>query len=139
MLIENANNINFQLSLSALNIIFYLTQYSNCVILSLVVYLLITLLSLSQAEANSKYKEAIKTATRAALKQSGLEADFIKVRKTTETKAQTWVRENDLETPASVVTFVVPIIYKEKVRVRSGDFIFEGDKSKLLLKFDLQF
>lgn len=139
MLIENAHNINFQLSLSALNIIFYLTQYSNCAILSLVVYLLITLLILSQAEANSKYKEAIKTATRAALKQSGLEAGFIKVRKTTETSAKKWVRENDLETPASVVTFVVPIIYKEKVHVRSGDFTFEGNKSKLLLKFELQF
>lgn len=86
----------------------------------------------------AKYKEAIKVATDAALKQSGLETDWFKVRSASETKAKKTVRKLGLEKPAAVAAFVIPVVVKQKVRLKSGDFTFQSDKKTTEFKWQFQ-
>ena len=95
--------------------------------------------NISHAELNSKYKEAVKVSTNAALKQSGLEGDFFTVRKATEKAAKKWARENHLEIPLTVISFVAPVVYKQKLKVKSGDFTFNLTTDKLAVDWAFSF
>lgn len=92
-----------------------------------------------EAVADSKYDQAIKTAMNAAAKQSGLEADYFKARSIANKKVALWARKNGIETPLAVVSFAAPIIYRKQVRIKSGDFLFKANNSKVTLDWQFQF
>lgn len=102
--------------------------------------LLLSLLFCLTASAGdtAKYKEAIKVATDAALKQSGLETDWLKVRSASETKAKKIVRQAGLEKPAAVVVFLAPAILKQRMRIKTGDFTINGGNNKAEIKWQIQ-
>jgi hypothetical protein len=87
---------------------------------------------------DAQYKEAIKVATDAALKQSGIETDWLKIRSASENKAKKIVREAGLEKPAAVITFMAPMIIKQRVRIRTGDFTINGSNNKGEIKWQIQ-
>ena len=101
--------------------------------------LLLTILLSTPALADHDYKPAIKSATEAALIQSGLEADFFKVQTALLNKANKWVYKNGLTNVVAVGSAVVPVLLYKKVRVRTGKFIFEGRPNKVEGLFQLQF
>jgi hypothetical protein len=87
---------------------------------------------------DAQYKEAIKVATDAVLKQSGLETDWLKVRSASENKAKKIVRQAGLEKPAAVITFIVPMVIKHRVRIKTGDFTINGSNNKGEIKWQIQ-
>lgn len=98
------------------------------------------LINISTAYAQRpNYTEALKTSANAALKQSGLEADFFKVKSAANTRAKKFIKYNGLETPAAVIGFMVPVLYKKRVRVKTGDFIFTGTNNGVNATWTLQF
>lgn len=100
--------------------------------------LLITLLLSVTTNASGQYKEAIKVATDAALKQSGLETDWFKVRSAGETKAKKTVRKLGLEKPAAAAAFIIPVVIKQRIRIRTGDFTINGGNNKAEVKWQIQ-
>lgn len=100
---------------------------------------LLFLFNISQVQASDKYKEAIHTASEAALKQSGLESDFIKITKASEKETKLWMRKQGLEPVATLLMFAVPIVYNKKVRLKSGNIILIGSEHKVEATWTLQF
>ena len=91
------------------------------------------------AYADNRYNEAIKTATIAAVKQSGLEADFLKVNSTRNKKAANWARENGLDIPLTVATFVVPVVYKKQIRFKTDNVSIDIRSTKLSAEWRIEF
>lgn len=86
-----------------------------------------------------KYNDAVKTATEASYKQSGAEADFLRVKNSATDKSNIWLRNNGLAPIASVGAAVVPVILYRKIRVKERNIIFEGYKDKVSATWTLQF
>lgn len=102
-------------------------------------FVLLFLFILPQNSFADKYDHAIKTATTAAAKQSGLESDFLKLRAATNKEVTKWARKNGLEIPLTVISFVAPVVYKKQMRFKTGDFTFKGTSSKVTLDWQFQF
>ena len=102
--------------------------------------LLILFLTLMPSYAVAgKYDEAVKYATTAALRQSGLEADYLKARGVAKTKVVKFVQENRLETPFTVISVAAPILLKKQIKVRTKGFVFKGNESEVSLTWQLGF
>ena len=100
---------------------------------------LLLLLAPSANATDTDYGPAIKAATDAAYKQSGLQGKFLTVKQASETKANTWLKLNGLAPIASVVGIAAPIIYYKKAVFHTGDFSFEFTKDTASSLFSLQF
>lgn len=101
--------------------------------------LLLFISTLAYGADTTKYNTAIKTAAHAAAKQSGLEADFLKVRDASNKSVNKWVRNKGLQVPFTVVSFVAPIVYKKQIRIHTGDFTFKARQNKITLDWQVQF
>lgn len=101
--------------------------------------LVLTLYTYSIDSNNSQYKSAIRTATEAAAKQSGWEADFGRVRQKTTDKAKLFAKEHGLHQVAAVVAFAAPVVTKQRIRVRSGNFLITGTNNKAEILWTIGF
>lgn len=101
----------------------------------LLIYMFLTVTSF----AGSKYDAAIRTATDAAFKQSGYEADFNRVKEASRQRLLKWAKDNSLASTAAVIGFVAPIVYYKKIRVRTGNVVFKGEATKVEAAWTLQF
>lgn len=88
---------------------------------------------------NPKYNKAINVSIDAAMIQSGLKPDLLKIQRSLETKATKFLRDNGLATVATVGAVLIPIVYYQKVRIPSGNFLLEGKKDSISLTYTLQF
>jgi len=102
----------------------------------LLIYLLLTL---SNTLAASKYDQAIRTATDAAFKQSGYEADFSKVKDASKRIVMKWATDNGLKTTVAAIGFIIPVAYNKKIRFRTGNVVFRGEKNKAEATWTIQF
>jgi hypothetical protein len=96
-------------------------------------------LFLSTMSYAGQYDQAIKTTLTAVAKQTGLEADFLKVRSASNKAIVKWARDNGVETPLTVVSFIAPVVYRRQIRIRTGDFTFKANDSKVDLNWQIQF
>ena len=94
---------------------------------------------LSQVSIAGQYDQAIKTSILAAAKQSGLEADFLKVRNASNKALVKWARKNGLDVPLTVISFTAPVIIRQQIKLRTGDFTFKCDRNKVNLDWQIQF
>lgn len=101
--------------------------------------LVLTLYGYNIGSNNAQYKPAIRTASEAAAKQSGLEADFGRIRQRSTDKAKLFAKDNGLQEVATVISFAAPVVIKQKVRVRTGNFLFTGTNSKAELLWTIGF
>lgn len=88
---------------------------------------------------NSQYKPAIRTATEAAAKQSGLETDFGRIKQKSTDKAKLFAKDNGLQGVVMVGSFVAPVLIKQRTRIRSGNFLFIGTNNKAELLWTVGF
>lgn len=86
----------------------------------------------------SKYNTAVSTSRDAAYKQSGTEADFLKIQNAGQDNANKWIRSNGLQPVAAVGGAVVPVLLYKKVRAKEGNFILEGVKNKAILTWTIR-
>lgn len=87
----------------------------------------------------SRYDAAIKVASEAAFKQSGLESSFIQVKSTSNDKLKKFAHNNGLAVPATVIAYVVPIVYKKRIQFRMGNVKFKGTTGQSELTWTIQF
>ena len=92
------------------------------------------------SESNkAKYETAARTAANAALIQSGYEADFAKVKDASKNIIIKWAKDNSLHTVLSTTVFVGNVVYKERLRIRTGNVVFIGTPKKVEATWTLQF
>lgn len=102
-------------------------------------WLLLLLLPLNSFAIDDKYDKAVSVTIPAILKQSGVEADFLRVQHVAGSKVSKWFKDNGLSTVATVGSVVLPILYYKAFRATSGDFTIEGKRDKVQLIFQVQF
>lgn len=85
------------------------------------------------------YDEAIMVASKAAFKQSGLEAKFILVSDAAQGKGNKWLKDNGLTQVAAVGAVVAPVIIYKRVELHHNDFTFRGTTNKKEIVWMLRF
>ncbi len=101
--------------------------------------LVLSLYGASLNTKNSEYKPAVRTASEAAAKQTGIEADFGRIKQRSTDKAKLFAKDNGLQEAATVISFAAPVIIKKKIRVRTGNFLIQGSNSKAELLWTIGF
>jgi len=86
---------------------------------------------------SQSYDEAIMVASKAAFKQSGLEAKFILVSNAAQGKGNKFLKDNGLTGVATVGAVVVPVIIYKRLEIHHNDLTFRGtvDKKELVWMF----
>lgn len=109
--------------------------------LKYLVVLFLSQLSYSESDSvrNLKYEQAGRIAVQAALKQSGLEREFLNIQEVATTRVTEWFRINHLGTVVSITSAVVPVIVNKRVQFHTGDFSFSGTSDKKELNFIIGF
>lgn len=103
-------------------------------------FVLLFITSLAWADDNTpKYREAGRVAAEAALKQSSIEEDFLKIKSAAEGKGRKYLREKGLEPVAAFVGFTYTTVIKRKLRGKSGNLILEVEEDKSELTWGFQF
>lgn len=100
--------------------------------------LLALLLPLYALAFEDKYDLAVDTSIKAALKQSGVEANFLNIQHAAETRVTKWLNQNGMSGVATAGSIIIPIVYYKQVRVHTGDFTLTGTKDKVELVFQFQ-
>lgn len=101
--------------------------------------MLISITCFANESDKAKYETAVRTAANAALIQSGYEADFAKVKDATKGLVIKWAKDNSLHTALSTTVFVGNVIYRQRLRVRTGNVVFIGTPKKVEATWSLQF
>lgn len=102
-------------------------------------FVLLFLLSLTDSYASNKYDHAIKVSAEAFAKQVGLEGDFIKVKGASTKAVKKWAIQNGLSVPLTAISFVAPVIYKRKVRIKTGNFVFNANANNIQLDWKISY
>lgn len=102
-------------------------------------YVLFIFLSVNPYEIDRKYDSAINNAKIAAYKQSGLEEEVTQFTNTTGQKVNKWLKQNNLQTVSTVITFAAPVIVKKEVTFQTNNLMFTGNANKKQLTWTLSF
>ena len=102
-------------------------------------FLLLSQLAFADSFDNPQYGPAKKAILEGTLKQSGLEADFIKIKGASEGKMHVWLQKNGLEEASAVIGFGYNTLVKKQIRLKTGNVILNITDSKSEVTWRIQF
>jgi hypothetical protein len=88
---------------------------------------------------DAKYNDAVTNATNAAYKQSMAEPNFLQVKNAAQDKGTRLIHNAGMDIPVTIGTAIVPVLIYKKVRVKSGNFVFEGTTTTKQITWSIQF